>query len=78
MVTCSMIFVVILFSPSISLSQYQISAFTVDGGGGISSGDGYLLSGTVGQPEAGVIPGNMYVMGFRILVCGISEMFMFR
>ena len=32
---------------------YHLSRWTVDGGGGGSSGDGYSLDGLVGQPDAG-------------------------
>lgn len=31
----------------------QIDWWTVDGGGGTSSGDNYVIRGTIGQPEAG-------------------------
>lgn len=33
---------------------------TVDGGGGVSTGSGYRVSGTVGQPDAGVLIGGGY------------------
>jgi uncharacterized repeat protein (TIGR01451 family) len=40
-------------------AQYQISWWTVDGGGTTSaSGGTYTLSGTVGQPDAGVLSGG--------------------
>jgi len=45
-------------------SGYNLSWFTVDGGGGTSqSSDGpqaYTLSGTVGQPDAGTMGGGGY------------------
>lgn len=34
---------------------YDLSWWTVDGGGGISSGSGYTLTGTLGQPDAGAL-----------------------
>lgn len=34
--------------------SYDLSWFTVDGGGGISSSGAYVLIGTVGQPDAGL------------------------
>ena len=38
--------------------------WTVDGGGGIASqGGGYELSGTAGQPDAGVLSGGVYTLG---------------
>jgi len=41
---------------------------TVDGGGGTSSGGGYTLSGTIGQPDAGAMSGGNYALtgGFWI------------
>lgn len=37
----------------LAAQNYAIDWFTVDGGGGTSSGGGYVLSGTIGQPDAG-------------------------
>jgi hypothetical protein len=34
-------------------AQFQIDWYTIDGGGGASSGGGFSLSGTIGQPDAG-------------------------
>jgi hypothetical protein len=33
--------------------QYSIDWHTIDGGGGASSGGGFTVSGTIGQPDAG-------------------------
>ena len=41
---------------------YEISWFTVGGGGGEVSGGGFSLSGTVGEPYAGAISGGGYSM----------------
>ena len=35
-----------------ALSQYELSWYTIDGGGGTSSGGPYVLTGTIGQPDA--------------------------
>jgi hypothetical protein len=35
------------------LAQYSIDWFTIDGGGGTSTGGVYSVSGTIGQPDAG-------------------------
>jgi hypothetical protein len=35
-------------------AQISIPWFTIDGGGGTSTGGGFTLSGTIGQPDAGV------------------------
>jgi hypothetical protein len=34
-------------------AQYSIDWFTIDGGGGTSTGGVYTVSGTIGQPDAG-------------------------
>jgi hypothetical protein len=39
---------------------YQLSWWSVDGGGGVSTGDDYLLQGTVGQHDAGDLQGGSY------------------
>jgi hypothetical protein len=45
-------------------SGYDLSWWTVDGGGyTFSSGGGYTLGGTAGQPDAGVLSGGGYVLG---------------
>lgn len=38
----------------------QVEWRTVDGGGGVSAGGGYRISGTVGQPDAGLLIGGGY------------------
>lgn len=40
--------------------NYSIDWFTVDGGGGTSTGGVYAVSGTIGQPDAGVMSGGDY------------------
>jgi len=45
---------------------YELSWWTVDGGGYTrlaSSGGGYELGGTIGQPDAGVLAGGGYSLG---------------
>jgi hypothetical protein len=41
-------------------SQYSLDWWTVDGGGGTSTGGVYTVSGTIGQPDAGVMSGGNY------------------
>ena len=40
--------------------NYKIDWFTVDAGGGSSSGGTYALSGAIGQPDAGKSSGGSY------------------
>lgn len=42
--------------------NYSIDWFTIDGGGGTSSGGPYTLSGTIGQPDAGRLSGGTYTL----------------
>lgn len=43
-----------------SAQNYSIDGFTLDGGGGTSTGDGFSLSGTIGQPDAGKMSGGNF------------------
>jgi len=40
--------------------QYEIDWSTIDGGGGRSSGGTYVLTGTIGQPDAAYSAGGQY------------------
>lgn len=42
-------------APIAAHAQYEISWYTIDGGGGTSTGGSYSLSGTIGQPDADVV-----------------------
>ena len=43
---------------------YDLSWWTVDGGGGtFSTGGDYTLGGTIGQPDAGLMTGGDYTLG---------------
>ncbi len=42
---------------------YDLTWSTVDGGGGtFSTGDGYSLGGTAGQPDADLLTGGVYTL----------------
>ena len=45
---------------SSSWGQYELSWYTIDGGGGRSSGGPYELLGTIGQPDAAWSSGGDY------------------
>jgi len=40
--------------------DYEISSYTIDGGGGVSSGGQYLVRGTIGQHDAAYSQGQQY------------------
>lgn len=50
-------------STALARSGYDLSWWTVDGGGGIASGGPYTLTGTIGQPDAGTLTGGDYTLG---------------
>lgn len=43
-------------------AQYTLNWFTIDGGGGTSTGGVYAISGTIGQPDAGKPSGGLYAL----------------
>jgi hypothetical protein len=45
-----------------AFAQYSIDWFTVDGGGGTTSDGVYEISGTMGQPDAGSVIADNYVI----------------
>jgi hypothetical protein len=59
---------------NISAQNYSIDWFTVDGGGGTSTGGVYSVSGTIGQPDAGIMSGGNYTLqgGFWSVVAAIQ------
>ena len=52
----ALLFALLLSGVCAHAQTYSIDWFTIDGGGGTSSGGVYLLSGTIGQPDANVRP----------------------
>jgi len=54
--------VIILFLFTAITFAYEISWWTIDGGGGEVSGGLYVLNGTVGQPDAGKSTGGLYTL----------------
>lgn len=61
--------------PSLMAQTYSIDWFSIDGGGGTSSGGGYVLSGTVGQPDAGRMSGGSYSLegGFWSILAAVQS-----
>src|SRR3981189_3685837 len=54
-----------LFVSSVSClraQSYSIDWFTIDGGGGTSTGGVYSVSGTIGQPDAGHMSGGTFTL----------------
>jgi len=55
-------------------AQFSIDWYSIDGGGGTSSGGSYTLTGTIGQPDAGKSSGGSYELtgGFMSIVTAIQ------
>ncbi len=54
--------IVLLLLFSLITLGYDISWWTIDGGGDSSSGGTYTLSGTIGQPDTGRMTGGTYTL----------------
>jgi hypothetical protein len=54
--------------------DYTIDWFTIDGGGGTSTGGVYSVSGTIGQPDAGTMSGGNYTLngGFWGIIAAVQ------
>jgi hypothetical protein len=62
-------------SSTASLAQsYSIDWFTIDGGGGTSTGGVYSVSGTIGQPDAGRMSGGSFTLdgGFWGIIAAVQ------
>ena len=55
-------------------TDYTISWFTIDGGGGTSTGGTYTVTGTIGQPDAGLMTGGNYSVqgGFWGIIAAVQ------
>lgn len=60
---------------SVFAQSYSIDWFTIDGGGGISIGGVYSVSGTIGQPDAGHMSGGNFTIdgGFWGIIAAIQS-----
>ena len=54
--------------------NFTIDWFSIDGGGGTSTGGVYSVTGTIGQPDAGTITGGSYTLlgGFWGIVSAVQ------
>ena len=57
----SILLLAILAGPAAS-GQYELSWYTIDGGGGTSSGGPYTITGTIGQPDAADSQGGSFIV----------------
>jgi hypothetical protein len=54
------LFAFALFPIAAVAQSYDLSWFTIDGGGNVSVGGTYSVTGTIGQPDAGTLSGGSY------------------
>ncbi len=54
--------------------SYSVDWFTIDGGGGTSTGGVYSVSGTIGQPDAGKMSGGNFTIdgGFWGIIAAVQ------
>src|SRR5215813_13227143 len=59
---------------SLRAQSYSIDWFTIDGGGGTSTGGVYSVSGTIGQPDAGHMSGGNFTLdgGFWGIIAAVQ------
>ena len=53
---------ILALAPSAFAQDFAIDWYTIDDGGGFSSGGGFTLQGTIGQPDAGDLAGGDFVL----------------
>jgi len=68
-----LLFAAALSTPAFA-QTYAIDWFTIDGGGGTSTGGVFSVSGTIGQPDAGHMSGGNYTLdgGFWGIIAAVQ------
>jgi hypothetical protein len=57
---CGTALIVAAMALAAHAQNYSVDWFTIDGGGGTSTGGVYSVTGTIGQPDAGHLSGGNY------------------
>jgi hypothetical protein len=72
--TLALLLLLTLGTVAANAQNYAIDWYTIDGGGGTSTGGLYSVSGTIGQPDAGVMSGGNYSLagGFWGLIAAVQ------
>jgi hypothetical protein len=67
-------FLIVFGAFTLQAQTYSIDWYTVDGGGGTSTGGVYSVSGTIGQPDAGHLSGGNYTLdgGFWGIIAAVQ------
>lgn len=71
---CLAAFLGLAIGSSAFAQTYSIDWYTIDGGGGTSTGGVYSVSGTIGQPDAGHMSGGNFTVdgGFWGIIAAIQ------
>lgn len=74
MITMLVVLVLALLVTGVALAmvQYNMLAWTAEGGGGRTKASTYILTGSIGQPDAGKLTGGNYTLTGGILGIGDS------
>jgi hypothetical protein len=67
-------FLLVMFALEARTQNFSIDWFTIDGGGGTSTGGVYTVTGTIGQPDAGRMSGGNFTIegGFWGILAAIQ------
>ena len=52
----------LLAASTLYAQDFSVDWFTIDGGGGASTGGNYALNGSIGQPDAGTVSGGSFTL----------------
>ena len=63
-----------LASLNLAAQSFRVDWFTIDGGGGTSTGGVYSITGTIGQPDAGKMSGGNFTIdgGFWGVIAAVQ------
>ena len=70
----SAVLLVLASALCLQAQSYSIDWFTIDGGGGTSTGGVFSVSGTIGQPDAGHMSGGNFTLdgGFWGIIAAVQ------
>ena len=71
---CGTALIVAAMALAAHAQSYSVNWFTIDGGGGTSTGGVYSVTGTIGQPDAGQLSGGNYSLdgGFWGVIAAVQ------
>src|SRR6266705_2562777 len=70
----AILWLLVMVGTTVVAQSYSIDWFTIDGGGGTSTGGVYSVSGTIGQPDAGKMSGGNFTLegGFWGIIAALQ------